>query len=134
ITRLMILSNIAQLLDISPRQLTDWFWVAYIDSYDWVVEPNVLGMGTYAVGDLMTTKPYISGANYINKMSDYCKSCQYDPSKNCPLTNLYWAYLERHKEILSSNPRMATAYMSLPKRHNEQKMRDRGVYGKTILH
>jgi hypothetical protein len=47
---------------VAPRQLTDWFWVAYIDAYDWVVEPNVLAMGTYGVGDLMTTKPYICGA------------------------------------------------------------------------
>ena len=70
ITRLMILSNIATLLDVSPRELADWFWVAYTDAYDWVVEPNVIGMGTFGVGDLMVTKPYVSGAAYILKMSD----------------------------------------------------------------
>ncbi len=84
ITRLMILANIATLLDVNPRELTDWFWIAYSDAYDWVVEPNVLGMGTYAVGPLMTTKPYISGANYINRMGNFCDSCRFDPSKTCP--------------------------------------------------
>ena len=86
ITRLMVLSNLATLLDVSPRELTDWFWVAYTDAYDWVVEPNVLGMGTFALGDLMTTKPYVSGAAYIDRMSDYCKACAFDPQKDCPIT------------------------------------------------
>ena len=62
ITRLMVLSNIATLLDVEPRELTDWFWVAYVDAYDWVVEPNVLAMGTFGAGDVMTTKPYVAGA------------------------------------------------------------------------
>ncbi|MCA8955036.1 MAG: cryptochrome/photolyase family protein, partial [Planctomycetes bacterium] len=84
ITRLMVLANIATLLDVSPRELTDWFWVAYTDAFDWVVEPNVLGMGTFAVGDLMTTKPYVAGSNYIDKMSDYCDGCAFDPKKTCP--------------------------------------------------
>ena len=75
IPRLMVLANLATLLGISPRELTDWFWVAYVDAYDWVVEPNVLGMGTFGVGELFTTKPYVSGSAYINKMGDYCKGC-----------------------------------------------------------
>ena len=75
----MVLANLATLLDVSPRELTDWFWVAYTDAYDWVVEPNVLGMGTYAVGDLMTTKPYVSGAAYIARMSDYCEAAPSTP-------------------------------------------------------
>ena len=61
IPRLMVLSNLAQLMDIEPRQLTDWFHAAFIDAFDWVVEPNVLGMGTFALGDAMMTKPYVSG-------------------------------------------------------------------------
>ena len=61
ISRLMVLCNLATLLHVFPRQLTDWFWAAYTGAYDWVVEPNVLGMGTFAVGELMTTKPYVSG-------------------------------------------------------------------------
>lgn len=132
ITRLMVLSNIATLLDISPRELTDWFWVAYADAYDWVVEPNVLAMGTYGVGPLMTTKPYISGAAYINKMSDFCKGCQFDPAKNCPITRLYWAFLERHKEILANNIRLAMPINSLKKRADSLKAEDRDIHARVI--
>jgi (6-4)DNA photolyase len=89
ITRLMDLSNLATLLDVHPREITDWFWVAYTDAYDWIVKPNVLAMGTFAVGELMTTKPYISGAAYINRMSHFCPDCRCDPMRNCPITNLY---------------------------------------------
>ncbi|MBL8951088.1 MAG: cryptochrome/photolyase family protein, partial [Myxococcaceae bacterium] len=113
ITRLMVLSNVATLLGASPRELTDWFWVAYADAYDWVVEPNVLAMGTFAVGDVMTTKPYISGAAYIDKMSDFCGRCAFDPKKNCPVTRLYWAFLERNRSRLESNPRLFGPLASL---------------------
>lgn len=119
ITRLMVLSNLATLLDVSPRELTDWFWVAYIDAYDWVVEPNVLGLGTYAVGPLFTTKPYISGANYIHRMSDYCESCRFDPKRNCPFSKLYWAFLERHRDLLERNPRMANIYQTVRARFQQ---------------
>jgi deoxyribodipyrimidine photolyase-related protein len=116
ITRLMVLANLATLLDVSPRELTDWFWVAYADAYDWVVEPNVLGMGTYAVGDLMTTKPYVSGAAYIARMSDYCESCAFDPATTCPITRLYWAFLARHEVRLRDNPRLRLPLQALRKR------------------
>ncbi len=106
ITRLMVLSNLAMLVEASARELTDWFWIAYVDAYDWVVEPNVLAMGTFSLGPLLTTKPYIAGAAYIHKMSDFCESCAFDPKKTCPITPLYWAYLGRHQEQLATNPRM----------------------------
>jgi len=128
ITRLMILCNLATLLDLSPRQLTDWFWIAYSDAYDWVVEPNVLGMGAFAVGDLMTTKPYVSGAAYINRMSDYCADCAFDPKKDCPITSLYWTFLDRHEERLSKNPRLRMQYNSLAKRTPARRRVDRDVY------
>jgi deoxyribodipyrimidine photolyase-related protein len=127
ITRLMILSNLATLLGISPRELTDWFWVAYTDAYDWVVEPNVLGMGTYAAGPVMTTKPYVSGAAYIAKMSDYCRGCRFDPKKNCPVTPMYWAFLERNASRLHDNPRMMVPLAALRKRSDEARARDRAV-------
>jgi deoxyribodipyrimidine photolyase-related protein len=128
ITRLMVLSNIATLLDVSPRELTDWFWVAYTDAYDWVVEPNVLGMGTFAIGDLITTKPYISGAAYLGRMGDYCESCSFDPKKNCPLTKLYWAFLSRHQQALKKNPRLAMPLRSLQKRAQSQRRHDQTVF------
>ena len=101
ITRLMVLCNIATLLGVRPRELTDWFWAAYVDAYDWVVEPNVIGMGTYGVGDLLTTKPYVSGAAYIDRMSDYCKGCAFHPKKNCPVTSMYWNFLDRNGAALA---------------------------------
>jgi len=128
ITRLMVLSNLAALLDVRPREITDWFWVAYTDAYDWVVEPNVLAMGTFAVGDLMTTKPYISGAAYIDRMSDFCPDCRFDPQKNCPITNLYWAFLSRHERLLGKNPRLAMPMRSLAGREAGRQKKDRAVF------
>jgi deoxyribodipyrimidine photolyase-related protein len=121
ITRLMVLSNIATLLDVRPREITDWFWVMYIDAYDWVVEPNVLAMGTYGLGDLMTTKPYVSGSNYIDRMSDYCEGCRFDPKSDCPLRRLYWAFLTRHESRLSGNPRLALPLASMRKRGEQRR-------------
>lgn len=128
ITRLMVLSNLATLLDLSPRELTDWFWVAYTDAYDWVVEPNVLGMGTFAVGELMTTKPYVSGTPYIRKMSDYCDGCTLDPNRTCPISELYWAFLARHEEALKGNRRMSLPLASMRRRSTGKKEADRRVF------
>lgn len=121
ITRLMVLSNLATLCGFSARELTDWFWIAYVDAYDWVVEPNVLGMATFADGGITATKPYVSGAAYINRMSDYCSNCQYDPKRatgagSCPFTALYWSFLERNSDRLSSNQRLAMPYATLSKK------------------
>ena len=128
IARLMVLSNLATLLDISPRQLCDWFWVAYIDAFDWVVEPNVLAMGTYGVGPLMTTKPYVSGSAYIDKMSDYCSQCRFDPKKNCPITPLYWAFLGRQRQRLADNPRMGVVLRAWDKRDPDKKAGDQATF------
>ncbi len=121
ITRLMVLSNFATLCGYSPRELTDWFWIGYIDAYDWVVEPNVLGMSTYADGGVTATKPYVSGAAYINRMSDYCGKCRYNPKiavgpDACPYTALYWSFLERNEPLLGRNPRMSMPYNTLRKK------------------
>ena len=121
ITRLMVLSNLATLCGFSPRELTDWFWIAYIDAYDWVVEANVLGMSTYGDGGVTATKPYVSGAAYINRMSDYCKGCKFDPTRStgdgsCPFTALYWSFLERNSDRLSGNQRLTMPYATLHKK------------------
>jgi deoxyribodipyrimidine photolyase-related protein len=118
ITRLMVLANLAVLCGFSPRELTDWFWFAYVDAYDWVVEPNVLGMGTYADGGLTATKPYVSGAAYIHRMSNFCGHCRYDPKKSvgddaCPFTALYWTFLERNEAVLGNNFRLQMPYTTL---------------------
>ncbi|MEM6675164.1 MAG: cryptochrome/photolyase family protein [Planctomycetota bacterium] len=128
IERLMVLANLGTLLDVSPRQLTDWFWSAYLDAYDWVVEPNVLGMGTYGAGDVMTTKPYVSGGAYIDRMSDFCGSCAFNPKKSCPITRLYWSFLARHEDALAGNQRIAMPMRSLAKRAESKREEDARVY------
>ena len=128
IPRLMVLSNIANLLDIQPRELTDWFHIAFVDAFDWVVEPNVLGMGTFALGDAMMTKPYVSGAAYIQRMGDSCSSCTFNPKKDCPITSLYWQYFERHKDEFSGNHRLAMTLKTLERRSKEQKDNDKHMF------
>lgn len=128
IPRLMVLSNVANLLDVDPRELTDWFHAGFIDAYDWVVEPNVLGMGTFALGTAMMTKPYVAGSAYINRMSDHCKSCQFHHKKTCPMTRLYWAYLNRHAPSFSGNHRMAIAMKNVARRAEEEKEKDAATF------
>lgn len=128
ITRLMVLANVATLLDVAPREITDWFWAAYVDAFDWVVEPNVLAMGTFGAGDVMTTKPYVAGSAYVDRMSDHCGACAFTPGKDCPLTPLYWAFLARHAARLAGNQRMALPLRSLAKRSIEARRADANVF------
>ncbi|MEO1172565.1 MAG: deoxyribodipyrimidine photolyase, partial [Myxococcota bacterium] len=126
ITRLMVLANLGTLFEVSPRALADWFWVAYIDAFDWVVEPNVMGMGTFGLGELFTTKPYVSGQAYIKKMSNYCNDCAL--KKVCPVTRLYWAYMSRHRPELDGNHRLRMMMASERKRSDDKKRVDQEVY------
>ncbi len=126
ITRLMVLSNLATLCGYSPRELCDWFWIAYVDAYDWVVEPNVLGMSTFGDGGLTATKPYVSGAAYINRMSDYCGKCALNPKKStgegsCPFTALYWSFLERNEAKLADNSRMRMPLNTMLKKSGKER-------------
>ncbi len=139
ISRLMVLSNLANLCGFSPRELTDWFWFAYVDAYDWVVEPNVLGMATYADGGLTATKPYVSGAAYINRMSNFCGKCQYDPKKSvgegsCPFTSLYWTFLERNEASLGKNFRMQMPYNTLHKKSPQELVQLRTRAAEAVAH
>ena len=130
INRLMVLANWGTLLGIEPEQLNHWFWVAFDDAYEWVVSPNVFGMGTYALGDLMVTKPYVSGSAYVNKMSDYCGQCAFNPKTNCPMTQLYWHFLAAHEDSFMGNQRMSLVMGGLRKRSVEKRKRDAQVYQK----
>jgi deoxyribodipyrimidine photolyase-related protein len=126
ILRLMVLSNLATLCGFSPRELTDWFWVTYVDAYDWVVESNVLGMATFSDGGLTATKPYVSGAAYIHRMSDYCGRCALNPKQatgpgSCPFTALYWRFLERHEKVLGGNQRMLMPYTTLHRKTDQER-------------
>jgi deoxyribodipyrimidine photolyase-related protein len=118
IERLMVVSNFCLLAGINPQQVNDWFTASYIDAYEWVMLPNVLGMGLFADGGITATKPYIASANYINRMSDYCTGCRYDPKKRhgqsaCPFNLLYWNFLIEHEQLLRKNPRMGPNVLSL---------------------
>ena len=111
IPRLMVLSNYAMQRGWQPEQVTAWFHEAFVDGYDWVMLPNVVGMSQHADGGLMATKPYASGGAYINRMSDYCKGCAYDPKVRlgptaCPFTAGYWSFLDRTADQLRGNRRM----------------------------
>jgi deoxyribodipyrimidine photolyase-related protein len=112
IPRLMVLGSWALQRGYDPAQLIDWFRRSFVDGYDWVMVPNVVGMSQHADGGLMATKPYTSGGAYIARMSDYCGDCPYDPKvrvgeQACPFTAGYWAFLHRNRERLGGNARMA---------------------------
>lgn len=112
IPRLMVLGNWALQRGIDPAALTDWFHRCFVDGYDWVMVPNVVGMSQHADGGVMATKPYAAGGAYIGRMSDYCRGCRYDPKqrvgpKACPFTAGYWAFLDRSRDRLAGNHRMA---------------------------
>jgi deoxyribodipyrimidine photolyase-related protein len=118
IERLMILCNFALLAGLAPLEVNEWFLSTSIDAYEWVMTPNVLGMGLNADGGLVATKPYIASANYINKMSDYCGDCRYDHKQRtgedaCPFNTLYWSFLIRHEETLRANPRLGPNVLGL---------------------
>ena len=111
IQRLMVLSNFALIAGISPQEIESWFHSAFIDAYDWVMQTNVIGMGQFADGGVLASKPYAASANYINKMSDYCTDCQYNHSdrtgdKACPFNFFYWDFLNRHRDRLYDLGRM----------------------------
>ncbi|MFD7878967.1 cryptochrome/photolyase family protein [Streptomyces sp. NPDC059766] len=118
IPRLMLLGSHALQRGWDPAEVTDWFHRCFVDGYDWVMLPNVVGMSQYADGGRMTTKPYTSGGAYLDRMSDFCGPCAYRPTVRvgedaCPFTAGYWAFLERHRGRLAGNPRMARAVQGL---------------------
>jgi deoxyribodipyrimidine photolyase-related protein len=93
----------------------------YADAIDWVSLPNVLGMSQYGDGGIIGTKPYSASGSYINKMSDYCKDCRYNPKQPveenaCPFTTLYWDFLSRNRKRLKNNPRMGLQFKNLDRK------------------
>lgn len=114
IQRLMVLSNLALTHGVDPAALADWFHGAFVDAFHWVATPNVVGMGSFAT-DAFTTKPYAASANYVDRMSDYCTDCRYDPVATvgddaCPLNSLYWEFLAEHEDRLRDEYRMGLVY------------------------
>lgn len=120
IQRLMVLGNVLLLAGIEPWQAVHFFQGSFIDGAEWVMAPNGAGMATFADGGEMMTKPYAAGGNYMNRMSDYCRGCRYDPHRRtgpdgCPLTAMYWDFLDRHAERFESNRRLRMPLRALAK-------------------
>ena len=127
IQRLMVTGNFAMLAGVDPHDVHEWYLAVYADAYEWVEAPNVIGMSQFADGGALGSKPYASSGAYINRMSDYCKSCDYAVSKKtddnaCPFNSLYWDFLARHEEKLSGNPRMAQMYRTWDKMDKGRKI------------
>ncbi len=115
IQRLMVTGNFALLAGIDPAEVHEWYLAVYIDAFEWVEAPNVIGMSQFADGGIIASKPYVSSGNYIHKMSDYCGTCSYKVKEKtgpdaCPFNLLYWDFLVRHRDRFSNNPRMGQMY------------------------
>ncbi|MFZ6674864.1 cryptochrome/photolyase family protein [Undibacterium sp. Xuan67W] len=120
IQRLMVIGNFALLAGLDPHAVHCWYLGVYIDAFEWVEMPNTLGMSQFADGGLLATKPYVSSAAYIDRMSDYCKGCHYDKKarlgeRACPYNALYWDFFYRNADRLANNPRIGMVYRQLEK-------------------
>ena len=121
IQRLMVTGLFALLLGVEPQALHKWYLAVYVDAVEWVELPNTLGMSQFADGGLMASKPYVATGKYLQRMSNYCASCRYDPAEAtgesaCPFTTLYWDFLRRHQAILLRNQRMVMQLRNLARR------------------
>jgi deoxyribodipyrimidine photolyase-related protein len=135
IQRLMITGNFALLAGIDPSQVDEWYLGIYVDAIEWVEITNTRGMSQFADGGIVGTKPYVSSANYIQKMSNYCGTCFYKHNQKtgenaCPFNSLYWHFYERNRDKLERNPRIGFVYPSLDKMNRTAKteLMDRAEY------
>jgi deoxyribodipyrimidine photolyase-related protein len=128
IQRLMVTGNFAMLAGIDPHVLHEWYLSVYADAYEWVELPNTVGMSQFADGGLLASKPYAASGAYINRMSNYCGTCRYDVKqrtgpKACPFNALYWDFLSRHRDKLSSNPRIGQMIRTYDKFAEDERAR-----------
>ena len=126
IQRLMVTGNFALLAGIDVAAVCDWYLAVYADAYEWVELPNTLGMALFGDNGLLASKPYCASGKYIDRMSNYCKSCRYNVKQNtgddaCPINVLYWDFLDRHESRFRSNPRMAMVLRNLDRQSIEQR-------------
>ncbi len=121
IQRLMLNGLFALLFGVRPRAVHEWYLAVYVDAVEWVEVPNTLGMSQFADGGIMASKPYVASGKYIQRMSNYCADCRYQPGEACgedacPFTTLYWDFLQRHRSRLEKNPRMVVQVRNLKRK------------------
>ncbi|MBC06046.1 cryptochrome/photolyase family protein [Thalassospira sp.] len=126
IQRLMVIGNFALLAGLDPKEVCDWYLAVYIDAFEWVELPNTFGMALYADGGKMASKPYAASGKYIDRMSDYCQGCQFNPRKNtgtdaCPFNALYWHFMDRNADKLGNNPRLGMPYRNWARMKDDNK-------------
>jgi deoxyribodipyrimidine photolyase-related protein len=127
IQRLMVTGNFAMLIGADPDAVDAWYLAVYADAYQWVEQPNTRGMSQFADGGLLGSKPYASSGAYIDRMSDYCGTCRYKVKERtgpdaCPFNALYWDFLDRNRDKLGDNMRLAMPYRNWDKM--DPKVRD----------
>ena len=132
IERLMVIGNLFLTAGVDPAAAVDWMWRSYVDGAEWVMLPNLIGMALHADGGRMATKPYAAGGAYINRMSNYCKGCRFDPKKRtgedaCPFSTLYWDFLARNEHALRSNHRLGRQLGGMRKLADLDGVRERGA-------
>ncbi len=126
IQRLMITGMFGITAEISPQQLCDWYLAVYVDAIEWVELPNTAGMALFANGGRFTSKPYVASGAYVKRMSNYCNGCRYKPdvksgANACPLTTLYWNFLDKHEESFASNPRTSLMVKNLQRMTDDER-------------
>mgnify|MGYP001826213026 CR=1 FL=1 len=125
IQRLMVIGNFSLLAGISPRAVCDWYLAIYVDAVEWVELPNTLGMALNADGGIVGSKPYVSTGAYIQRMSNYCAGCRFDPKAKtgqeaCPFTTLYWNFLDENRDRLAKNGRMGLVLRNLERLDDDE--------------
>lgn len=120
IQRLMVTGLFCLLLGVKPSEVHAWYLAVYVDAVEWVELPNTLGMSQYADGGWLASKPYVASGRYINRMSNYCDHCHYDPGEAtgdnaCPFTTLYWAFLDKHRKRFAGHPRTGLQWKHIEK-------------------
>ena len=126
IQRLMVTGLFALLLGVRPKLVHEWYLAVYVDAVEWVEAPNTLGMSQYADGGYLASKPYIASGKYIQRMSNYCTGCRYDPAiatgpGACPFTTLYWNFLDRHQTRFGAHPRLKMQVNNLKRKTDAER-------------
>ena len=132
IERLMVIGNLFLTAGVDPAAAVDWMWRSYVDGAEWVMLPNLIGMALHADGGRMATKPYAAGGAYVNRMSNYCKRCRFDPKKRtgddaCPFSTLYWDFLARNEDALRDNHRLGRQLGGMRKLADLEGVRERAA-------